>query len=95
MFESVLENKVELEDFDVHKIVKARKWCRQNFGEIPLKTIGRSYNRKKYSDKKPAGFALTHVYDQKNARWLHRMKQAKYFYFRNQSDAIQFKLVWY
>lgn len=58
----------------------ARNWCEENFGEIPIKKI-----------RKRRG--LIRAYDNKNARWLHWYTKDKYtFYFRENIDAITFKL---
>lgn len=59
---------------------EAHRWCEKNFGEIPLKTI-----------KTRRG--LIRAYDNKNARWLHWFnKKRETFYFREDIDAITFKL---
>jgi hypothetical protein len=61
----------------------ARRWCREHFGDIPLKSIPQW--RRNY----PL------VYDRKTAKWLHWIGDYPYkFYFREEADAMFFKLIW-
>lgn len=69
-------------------VKKARLWCREEFGPIPLKTI----HRKNYY--------APNVYDKENARWYNKVGEYSKksnktaFYFKNEEDAMAFKLRW-
>lgn len=76
--------------FKIDKNVdKARKWCRENFGEIPLKKplYRKCGPRFVYDD-------TYFAYDDKEAQWIHRYKNKGLFKFRLVEDAMAFKLRW-
>ena len=67
---------------------KARRWCYEEFGKIPLKNIQRK------------NYYAPNVYDKENARWYNKIGEhskksnMKAFYFKNEEDAMAFKLKW-
>lgn len=106
---------IKLELLDPNHVRRARKWCVENFGAIPLHDITikcRSYPQYainpfgktriekllKESPENPGGKykwkMITRVYDVENARWMHRSKDGPFFRFRDEEDAMAFKLMW-
>ena len=72
---------------------KARGWCKKEFGPIPLVNKEIITRKNKY-------FYIGPVYDRENARWFNKVGEynkktnRKAFYFKNDEDALAFKLVW-
>ena len=73
---------------------RARRWCVDNFGKIPLKPISEFDRKTQMAIMIKGNFYGKHVYDSSNARWLHRMRNPYNFYFKNEEDAIAFKIMW-
>lgn len=65
-------------------IDNAREWCKEHFGEIPLKKVPHNWKCGKQ-------FA----YDDKKARWIHRYANKGIFRFKDEIDAMAFKLKWW
>jgi hypothetical protein len=73
-------------------IKKAHQWCKETFGEIPL--VENPYWRKNLRYHGMIDRANNMRYDEKNARWIHRMSKKGKFYFKDTSDAVMFRLRW-
>lgn len=70
---------------------KARKWCKENFGDIPLRVLTIVHNK---NNKKTRWKERFEIYDEDNARWVHRLNDPTRFKFQDEEDAMAFKLVW-
>lgn len=81
---------------DPQTIKEARAWCKKNYGKIPLITVEsldrKSRQRIRFSSRYK--FRLNHVYDDKNARWIHRLGKPYLFHFRDEKDMVEFGLKW-
>ena len=79
--------------FKTEKEIKmARKWCEDCFGPIPRKYLNQMPAKNQYYIAKYARFGGNFIYDDNKARWMHRYKNPTYFYFKNEMDAMAFKL---
>lgn len=76
------------------QIRAARKWCQENLGAIPLKSIEKNVEKKILIHQSPNYYFGGKVYDEKEARWLHRFSKPNIFHFSNEDDAMAFKLRW-
>ena len=73
---------------------KARAWCKEEFGEIPI--IHKTINGRNKETGKRYYRNLGRVYDIKNARWLQRSQgrsNPNAFYFKEDSDAVMVLLL--
>lgn len=69
---------------------KARAWCEEMFGKIPLVDPPEKVRSRLW-----AMYGCQKIYDDGNARWCHRpSKNAQLFCFKDPEDAMAFKLRW-
>lgn len=80
-------------DLEGKELRRARFWCRENFGEIPLKDTTEKVRRKIMANVNYQYFGGK-VYDNEKARWIHRFNKPEIFHFRHEEDAMAFKLMW-